>query len=67
MPSFFKKLTIILCLSFLLQACSYFSNDKNTKGDNYAGWTVEQFIAEGKENLADEKYKKAIKVFEQQI
>ena len=65
MPSFFKKLTIILCLSFLLQACSYFSNDKNAKGDNYAGWTVEQFIAEGKENLADEKYKKAIKVFEQ--
>jgi len=65
MPSFFKKLTIILCLSFLLQACSYFSSDKNTKGDNYASWTVEQFIAEGKENLADEKYKKAIKVLEQ--
>ncbi|MCF7969950.1 MAG: outer membrane protein assembly factor BamD [Methylococcaceae bacterium] len=62
MPSFFRKLTFILCLSFLLQACSYFSNEKE---EEYAGWTVEQFITQGKEDLADEKYKKAIKVLEQ--
>ncbi|MBE0469074.1 MAG: outer membrane protein assembly factor BamD [Methyloprofundus sp.] len=62
MPSFFTKLTFILCLCFFLQACSYFSNEKE---EAYTGWTVEKFIAEGKENLANEKYKKAIKVLEQ--
>lgn len=62
MPSFLYKLAFILCLSFFLQACNSFSNEK--KGD-YTGWTVEQFISASKEELADENYKKAVKLLEQ--
>ena len=71
MPSFFYKLAFILCLSLFLQACSSFpslpflSSLSNEKGDDYAGWTVEQFISASKEELANENYKKAIKLLEQ--
>lgn len=62
MPSFLYKLVFILCLSLFLQACNSFSDEK--KGE-YAGWTEEQFISASKEALANEKYKKAIKLLEQ--
>jgi len=62
MPSFLKKITVILIFSFFLSACNSFSKDKK---DIYAGWTAEQFITESKEMLTDEKYKKAIKLLEQ--
>lgn len=62
MPSFFKKLAFILYLCVFLQACSYFSKEK--EGD-YVDWTVEQFVSASKEALADESYKKAIKLLEQ--
>ena len=67
MPSFFKKLAYILCLSVFLQACNSlpsFSNATESK-DDYAGWTVEQFVSASKEQLAEENYKKAIKLLEQ--
>ncbi len=63
MPSFFYKLAFICCLSLFLQACSSFSNEKTE--DDYAGWTAEQFINASKQELADENYKKAIKILEQ--
>ena len=63
MPSFFHKLAFILCLSLIIQACSIFS--KETKEDEYVGWTVEQFITASKQELEDEKYKKAIVLLEQ--
>ena len=63
MPSFFHKLTFILCLSLLLQACSLFSNE--AKEDEYVGWTVEQFISASKLELENENYKKAIVTLEQ--
>lgn len=62
MPSILYKLAFILCLSFFLQACESFSKSKK---DTYAGWTVEQFISASKEELADENYKKAVKLLEQ--
>lgn len=62
MPSFLYKLALILCLSFFLQACSSLSKDKK---DTYADWTVEEFISAGKEEMADENYKKVIKLLEQ--
>lgn len=68
MPSFFHKLAFILCLSLFLQACSYFPSFpsfSNKKEDKYTGWTVEEFISASKEELADENYKKAIKLLEQ--
>ena len=71
MPSIFHKLAFILCLSLFLQACnslpslpSFLSSSKD-KGDDYAGWTEEQFIITSKEELANENYKKAIKLLEQ--
>jgi len=63
MPSFFHKLAFILCLSLFIQACSIFS--KESKEDEYVGWTVEQFITASKQELEDEKYKKAIVLLEQ--
>jgi len=63
MPSFFHKLTFILCLSLLIQACSLFSNE--AKEDKYVGWTVEQFISASKLELENENYKKAIVTLEQ--
>ena len=63
MPSFFHKLAFILCLSLIIQACSIFS--KETKEDEYVGWTVEQFITASKQELEDENYKKAIALLEQ--
>lgn len=63
MPSFFHKLAFILCLSLFIQACSMFN--KETKEDEYVGWTVEQFITASKQELEDEKYKKAIVLLEQ--
>ena len=63
MPSFFHKLAFILCLSLFLQACSLFTNE--TREDEYVGWTVEQFVTAGKEELEAENYKKAIVLFEQ--
>ncbi len=68
MPSFFYKLAFILCLPLFLQACNSFPSlpsFSNEKEDDYAGWTVEQFISASKEELADENYKKAIKILEQ--
>ncbi len=62
MPSFLYKIAFILCLSFFLQACNSFSSEKK---EEYAGWTVEQFISASKEELANEKYKKAIELLEQ--
>jgi len=62
MPLIFNKITFILCFVIFLQACSSFSNDKK---DQYATWTVEQFVNKSKELMADEHYKKAIKVLEQ--
>ena len=63
MPSFFHKLAFILCLSLIIQACSIFS--KESKEDEYVGWTVEQFITASKQELEDENYKKAIALLEQ--
>jgi len=63
MPSFLYKITFILCLSFFLQACNSFSNEK--KEDEYTGWTVEEFISASKEAITNEKYKKAIELLEQ--
>ena len=39
--------------------------NKETKEDEYVGWTVEQFITASKQELEDEKYKKAIVLLEQ--
>ncbi|WP_428355731.1 outer membrane protein assembly factor BamD [Methyloprofundus sp.] len=63
MPSFSHKLAFILCLSLFIQACSFFSNE--TKGDEHAGWTVDQFVTASKEELENENYKKAIVLLEQ--
>jgi len=62
MPLFFKKLFIILSLCFILPACSYIS--KEPKGE-FEDWSPEQFVKASKEAIADEKYKKAIKLLEQ--
>lgn len=62
MPSFFHKLTFILCLSLSIQACSLFSNE--AKKDEYADWTVEQFISASKLEMENENYKKAIVTLE---
>ena len=62
MPSFLYKIAFILCLSFFLQACNSFSNEKKEK---YTGWTVEQFTSASKEAITDEKYKKAVELLEQ--
>lgn len=66
MPSFFYKLAFILCLSFFLQACNTFPLfSSKDKGDDYAGWTVDQFVKASKEELEEENYKKAIAILEQ--
>jgi len=62
MPLFLKKYLTILSLCLILPACSYFANEP--KGE-FEDWTVEQFIEAGKAALADEKYKKAVKLLEQ--
>lgn len=58
MPLSCHKLAFILCLSLLIQACSFFSNE--TKQDKYAKWTVEQFVTASKQALEKEDYKKTI-------
>ena len=62
MPSFFYKFVIALCLSCLLQACSSSSNERK---DNYADWSVEDFLSASKEEFDDENYKKTIEILEQ--
>jgi outer membrane protein assembly factor BamD len=58
---FFKQCLLILSFCFLLPACSLFGDKKG----EFEGWTVQQFVSASKKALADEKYKKAIKILEQ--
>ena len=62
----------LLALSVLLSGCSllngeipfFGSGDKDEPKDEYADWTPERFYREAKEALVEERYAKAVKLYE---